>query len=96
MDRSALIRKGNELFNTLKNEWNYDTLKEVSECFVAADYQDGLLRLADWLYYDKRLPLLAMSYYKKVPTKLSQSRLNEITQRMILAIRHLLKEGDNT
>lgn len=93
MERTALIRRGNELFNKVRASWDYDTLKEATRCFAAAHYQDGILRIADWLYYDKHLPLLAMSYYRQVPTPFAQSRLAEIKQRMVLAIRQLLKES---
>jgi hypothetical protein len=92
MDRTALIRKGNELFNSVRERWDYDTLKSAAEHFSAAEYQDGLLRVADWLYYDKRLPLLALSFYRKVPTSTANSRIGEIHQRMVLAIRALLKQ----
>ncbi len=93
MERTELIRKGNEIFNSLKNEWNYSTLKEAADCFTAADYQDGLFRIGDFLYYERKLPLLAVTYYKKINNTRSKERINEIFQRMVFAMRNLIKKS---
>jgi hypothetical protein len=92
MERTELIRKGNEIFNTLKTNWSYATLKEASDCFMAADYQDGLFRIGDFLYYDRKLPLLAVTYYKKINNTRSRERLDEIFRRVVLAMRDLTKK----
>ena len=95
MDRAELIRKGNQEFNKLREEWSWETLKQATELFSAANYQDGLLRIADYLYFERKLPLLAVSYYKKAGTQGGQKRISEIKNRMFLAIKFLMRKvGD--
>jgi hypothetical protein len=95
MDRVELIRKGNQEFNLLREEWSWETLKRATELFSAAQYQDGLLRVADYLYFERKLPLLAVSYYKKAGSQMAQKRIYEIRNRMTLAIKFLMRKvGD--
>jgi hypothetical protein len=95
VDRVELIRKGNQEFNRLREQWSWETLKQATELFSAANYQDGLLRVADFLYFDRKLPLLAVSYYKKAGTQSAQKRIDEIRNRMVLAIKFLMRKvGD--
>jgi len=92
MTRSEQIRKGNELFNALKEKWSFQMLKQVSSLFSSANYQDGLFRLADFLTYEKKMPLLALSYYKKINNSKAKERINEINQRMLSTLKFLLKQ----
>ena len=90
--RSEQIRKGNELYNALKEKWSFQRLKKVSLLFSSANYQDGLFRLADFLTYDKKMPLLALSYYKQINNSKAKERIREINQRMFSALKFLLKQ----
>ncbi len=75
-ERAALIRKGNEHFN--KGEIN-----AAMKIFIRTDYKDGLIRLGDYYYYDKKQPLLAFKFYKKANM---HEKVNEIFTRMIYAL----------
>ena len=56
-ERAALVRKGNELFNR-------GEIKEAIEVFVKTGYKDGLHRVGDYYFYDKKLPLIALKFYR--------------------------------
>ncbi len=75
-ERAALIRKGNEYFNA-------GDIKHAIENFVKAKYQDGLTRVGDFYYFEKRQPLLAVKFYKLAGRK---DRVDEIYERMIIAL----------
>lgn len=75
-----LTRIGNELFN--KGE-----VEKASKFFQAAQYRDGLTRVADYYFYDKKLPLVALGYYKMVKR---QDKVDEIYERMMFALGKLL------
>ena len=75
-ERIALIRKGNEYFNQGK-------IKEAIEIFVKTNYKDGLQRIGDFYYYDKKLPLIALKFYKMSG---SQKKIDEIMERMVFAL----------
>jgi len=75
-DRVALIRKGNELFNA-------GMIKEAIEIFVKTGYKDGLHRIGDYYYYDKKLPLIALKFYRMSGSK---KKVDEIMERMIFAL----------
>jgi hypothetical protein len=57
--RTALIRKGNELFNQGK----IDLAKRI---FITTGYSDGLIRMGDY-YFKKKKPLEAFRMYKLAP-----------------------------
>lgn len=84
-ERAALIRKGNELFNQGK-------LTEAEKIFVSTMYKDGLTRIADYFYFDKKMPLFAYKYYKMAGR---EDRVSEIFDRMIFAFTKLIREDDN-
>lgn len=84
-ERAALIRKGNELMNS-------GQIDGASRIFVATNYRDGLTRVGDHLYFDKRQPLMAYKYYKLAKR---EDRVNDIFMRMIMAFQALVKAGDN-
>ena len=75
-ERVALIRKGNELFN--KGE-----IDKAIEIFLKTDYKDGLIRIGDFYFYDKKMPLIAFKFYKRANMK---QKVNEIFERMIFAL----------
>ena len=75
-ERIALIRKGNEYFNQGK-------IKEAIEVFVKTGYKDGLQRVGDYYYYDKKLPLIALKFYRMSG---SQKKIDEIMERMVFAL----------
>ncbi|NMB64056.1 MAG: hypothetical protein GYA16_04215 [Spirochaetes bacterium] len=75
-ERIALIRKGNEFFNQGK-------IKEAIEIFVKTGYKDGLQRIGDYYYYDKKLPLIALKFYRMSGSK---KKIDEIMERMIFAL----------
>jgi hypothetical protein len=78
--RIELIRKGNELFNQGK-------ILEAGRVFLTADYQDGLKRVGDHLFYEEGKPLQALPYYKQAKY---QERIDEIELRMVLAFKHMM------
>jgi len=80
-EKVALSRKGNEFFN------NGD-MTEAIKYFVKAGYRDGITRVADYYYFDKKQPLIALKFYKMVNRK---DRVDEIFARMMFALTKLLK-----
>ncbi len=83
-ERVRLIRLGNELFN------NKD-IEGALKIFVKTQYRDGITRIADYYFYDKKMPLVALRYYRMVKR---QDKVNEIFERMVFALGRLL--GKNT
>lgn len=81
-ERVSLIRKGNELFNK-------GDITGAAAIFVKTGYRDGITRVADYYFYDKKLPLIALKFYKMVNRK---DRVDEIFDRMMFALGRLLKE----
>ncbi|GMT49905.1 MAG: hypothetical protein IEMM0008_1444 [bacterium] len=79
-ERTGLIREGNKLFNEGDKQ-------SAQKYFLKADYQSGLLRVADYYFYDKQLPLNALPLYMKCGAK---SKIEEIHQRMAFALEKLL------
>lgn len=83
-ERVALIRKGNELYNAGK-------IEEAIRIFTATGYKDGLTRVGDMFYFDKKMPIIAYKYYKLAGRT---DRINDIFERMIFALQSLVKAGD--
>ncbi len=80
-ERVRLIRKGNELFNK-------GDITGAASIFVTTGYRDGITRIADYYFFDKKLPLVALKFYKMVNRK---DKVDEIFDRMIFALGKLLK-----
>ena len=80
--RSALIRKGNELFNQGK----YEVAERI---FVTTGYSDGLIRLGD-LYYKNHKCLEAFRMWSLAPHK---KKANYIVESMAWIIRSWLEES---
>jgi hypothetical protein len=83
-ERAALIRKGNEHFNR-------GELDRAEKIFRATGYRDGLTRIGDYFYYEKKLPLVALTYYRLVNHR---QRIEEIYERMIFALGKLIRSDD--
>lgn len=75
-ERIALIRKGNEFFN--KGE-----IENALKVFLKTDYKDGLIRIGDYYFYEKKQPLTALDFYKKANMT---AKVNEIYERMMYAL----------
>jgi len=81
-ERVLLIRKGNELYNRKK----YD---EAIKLYVKAEYRDGIMRVADYYYYDLKQPLSALKFYRLINR---QDRIDEINARIMYAFSRMLAE----
>jgi len=79
-ERVELIRDGNRLFNE-------GQIEKARDIFVKTSYRDGLTRIADYYFFDRKLPLLALRYYRMVNR---QDRVREIYERMVYALNRLL------
>lgn len=80
--RIALIRRGNELFN------NGD-LKNSLKIFLSTNYNDGIIRVADVLYFDKKDKISAVKLYKRANHK---KVLDDFAEKAAAVIRTLLNE----
>jgi hypothetical protein len=81
-ERIALIRKGNEFFN--KGE-----IENACKIFINTDYKDGLIRIGDYYFYEKKQPLTALDFYKKANMT---AKVNEIYERMMYALNKWIVE----
>jgi hypothetical protein len=79
--KTALIRKGNELYNQGK----YELAKRI---FITTGYSDGMLRLGD-LYYKKQQILEAFRMYCLAPSK---GKVDTMVENMAYVIKHWLTE----
>lgn len=81
-ERVALIRKGNELFND-------GEIDKAIKIFLKTNYKDGLARIGDYYFYDKKSPLMAFKFYKMANM---HNKVNEIFERMIFALSRWIGE----
>ena len=81
--RVELIRKGNELFNK-------GDIETAAKVFIKTAYKDGLTRVADYYFFDRKLPLNALPYYKMVNRK---DKVDEIHARMLFALGKMLGQN---
>ncbi len=81
-DRIALIRRGNELFNT-------GDLKNALKIFLATDYKDGIIRVADHLYYEDKQTVPAIKLYKKAGLT---RKVEEFAEKAAFTIQLFLQE----
>ncbi len=84
--RVELIRKGNELFNS-------GEIEKAAAVFEKAGYRDGLVRVGDYYFFDKRLPLNALKYYRISGSK---DMVDQIYDRMVYALAQWIRAGDST
>lgn len=75
-EKVKLVRAGNEHFNK-------GNISEAIRLFVKAGYRDGIMRVADYYYFDKKQPLIAFKFYKMINRK---DRVDEIFARMMFAL----------
>lgn len=85
-ERVELIRKGNELFNK-------GDVETAAKVFVKTAYKDGIARVADYYFFEKRRPLNALPYYKMVNRN---DKVQEIYDRMLFALGKMLKMGTSS
>lgn len=81
-ERLILIRKGNELFNG-------GEVEKAAKIFVATAYKDGLIRVGDYYYFDKKNPLKALEYYQEAQY---EKRIKELFERIALILKKWLSE----
>lgn len=74
-ERMYWIREGNKL-------WNDGNIQKAEQFFTRANYQSGLVRVAEH-YLDQKLPLKALTIYSKYKMK---GNVEEMYQRMAMAI----------
>lgn len=56
--KTRLIREGNAAMNA-------GNIDRAAQIFKATNYQDGLIRVGDYYYFEKQQPLMAFGYYKQ-------------------------------
>ncbi len=81
-ERIALIRRGNELFN------QGDFVNSL-KIFLTTNYKDGIIRVADYLYFDRKDKIGAVKLYKRAG---HQKVIDEFAERAAQLIRLLLSE----
>ncbi len=81
--RVELIRKANELFNA-------GEVEKAAVIFEKTGYKDGLIRIGDHYFFDKKQPLFALGYYRRAGRT---DMVDEIFARMVFALGKLIK-GD--
>ena len=74
-DKVALIRKGNELFNS----GNYETARRI---FITTGYSDGLIRMGDY-YMKNKNPVDALKMYWMAPAPVQFEQISEKTAAVI-------------
>ena len=74
-DKVALIRKGNELFNS----GNYETARRI---FMTTGYSDGLIRMGDY-YMKNKNPVDALKMYWMAPAPVQFEQISEQTAAVI-------------
>lgn len=84
--RVELIRRANELFNN-------GQVERAAEVYEKTGYKDGLTRVGDYYFFDKKLPLNALKYYRLSGRN---EMVQQIYERMIYALSMWIKAGDST
>lgn len=83
-ERILLIRKGNELMNG-------GDIEKAEKIFVATAYKDGLIRIGDYYYFDKKNVFKALNLYLEAKY---EKRIRELTERMALVLKKWLNEDN--
>ena len=81
-ERILLIRKGNELLND-------GDIEKAEKIFIATAYKDGLIRIGDYYYFDKKNVFKALNLYLEAKY---EKRIKELTERMALVLKQWLNE----
>lgn len=93
--KSALIRKGNELFNQRDIDGAY-------RCYITASYFAGIEKIADYYNFEKKNLLKAMQLYKFILKEDSnlggniraKKKLDILSQSVVKILRKWLKEDE--
>ena len=93
--RSALIRKGNELFNQKDIDGAY-------RCYITASYFGGIEKIADYYNFGKKNSIKAMQLYKFILKEDSnlggnvraKQKLDILAQSVVKVLRKWLKEDE--
>lgn len=83
-DKAALIRKGNELFNSGR-------IAMAEKIFLTLRYTDGIVRLGDY-YFKHNNYLKAYALFKAAPDK---GRMEAMAEKMAHALKSWLDEPGN-
>ncbi|MBA7651259.1 hypothetical protein ES703_59076 [subsurface metagenome] len=81
-ERIVLIRKGNELLNK-------GDIEKAAKIFVTTSYKDGLIRIGDYYYFDKKNPFKALHFYLEAKY---EKRIRELTERMAIILKKWINE----
>jgi hypothetical protein len=84
-ERLLLIRKGNEFFNG-------GDVEKAARIFTATAYKDGLIRVGDYYYFDRKDPLKALQFYLEAQY---EKRIREVFERIALVLKKWLSEDEN-
>ena len=93
--RSALVRKGNELFNQKDIEGAY-------RCYLTASYYGGIEKVADYYNFEKKNIIKAMQLYKFIMKEDSnlggnvraKQKLDKLSESIVKVLRKWLKEDE--
>lgn len=93
--RSALVRKGNELFNQKDIEGAY-------RCYITASYYGGIEKVADYYNFEKKNIIKAMQLYKFIMKEDSnlggnvraKQKLDKLSESVVKVLRKWLKEDE--
>ncbi|MBN2325356.1 MAG: hypothetical protein JXQ30_16625 [Spirochaetes bacterium] len=89
-ERLLLIRKGNEIFN------NGD-IEKAARIFTTTAYRDGLIRVGDYYYFEKKDALKALQFYNDAKyergIKSISERIASVIQRWLSEPQRLSKKG---
>lgn len=94
--KSALIRKGNELFNQRDIDGAY-------RCYITASYFAGIEKIADYYNFEKKNSIKAMQLYKFILKEDSnlggnvraKKKLDILSQSVVKILRKWMKEDEN-
>ena len=81
-ERLLLIRKGNEIFNN-------GEVEKAARIFTTTAYKDGLIRVGDYYYFERKDILKALHYYIEAQY---EKRIREVTERIAGVIKKWLGE----
>ena len=93
--RSALVRKGNELFNQKDIEGAY-------RCYLTASYFGGIEKVADYYNFEKKNIIKAMQLYRLIIKEDSnlggnvraKQKLDKLSESIVKVLRKWLKEDE--
>jgi hypothetical protein len=83
-ERLLLIRKGNEIFNK-------GDIVKAARIFTTTAYKDGLIRVGDYYYFEKKDALRALHYY--LDAKYDRG-IRNISERIASVIKRWLSEPE--